>query len=61
MLENTVDDARLPGATVDAVKDFACGLHHQRGDLRALAVRGHRRDTGSDEEAYRFELAQLTH
>jgi hypothetical protein len=47
--------------TVDVVEDVACGLHRQCRYFRALTTRGDRRDTGGDEEAYRFELGQFIH
>ena len=60
-LEKVVDGIRPPTITVDAVENVTCGLHRQCGDLRALAVWGDCRNTGSDTDAYFFELTQFVH
>ena len=60
-LEKVVDGIGPPATTVDAVEYVACGLHRQCGDLRALAVWGDCRDTGSDTDGYFFEMTQFVH
>ena len=57
--EKVVDDARALVATVDAIEDFACGLHRQRGDLRTFAISGDCCNTGGDKEGDCFELAKF--
>ena len=60
-LDKVIDDAGPPAIAVNAVEDVACGLHGQRGDFWALAVRRDGSDTGCDKQAYRFELAKFIH
>ena len=61
MFKKAVDDVGPLVVPIDTVEDVAGRLHRQCGDLQTFAVRGGRRDTGSDTDAYCFELAQFIH
>jgi hypothetical protein len=57
--EKVVDGQRPPTFTVDAVEDLACGLHRQCWNIGTFAIPRDCHHTGSDTDAYGFELTQF--